>query len=784
MSRPFLFLLAALATCFVAHNGNAQQFSYYDLDALGVPEFVRINYIDVSKISQISKFRSSAGHDYHDDVETCRSMKHYFIAPDATTAIVSPVAGTVSRLANDFAGVQVQITSDLQPGFIFILFHVNLAKPLAVGDWIAEGQVLGTHIGTQTFSDIAVAVNTPKNYRLVSYFDTLTDTAFAAFQARGISSREQMQFSRAQRDADPYRCNGETFAGLRVDPKTEYVNLSGYQGIAYPDIPYTMSLLDAGYPLAATASSGLPVQFSSAGACRVVNDKLIPTEPGLCAIYFDQSGDARFLPATRLEYRINILSTPPDVVVGTVFSSAQSTNQSFLRFANTGGTAGTVKVKLSDAATGKLAGTWTSGFIPPGAAIQVSAPTLESAFTASSIRPTSYTAAIETTMVGYVQHVDWNQNAGALTNLSTCDIGASTTRTQLGHVHSSLLQVTYPSKIVVTNAGKAAAPAQLGVFEASTGVRLGTYISPLIPAGGQLAVDMRTVERAAGVSPGATIYHYNIRLEGAFTGYLQHLVENAAAGIVSDMTASCPLRAVPQTTSVSRIGSVYSTAQAVAQSFLRFFNVGDVRDGKVTLTLADAATGRELGTWTSAVVPPHASQQVALATIEAQVGIKDPKPQSYVIGVRSQLGLQSGFIQHVVWRPEDGTLANVSTCDDGITTLPLQLNNIHSKLLTDQYPSTVIATNTSSDAKTYSIRIAHAGTGVVYGRYIGPNVPSMGASQLFAPSLETAAPFILTTNTAHYNVEEETSFTGFFQHLVTNKRNGVLTDMTTVCRLN
>ncbi|TRZ90870.1 MAG: hypothetical protein D4R84_15485, partial [Rhodocyclaceae bacterium] len=54
-----------------------------DLDGLGVPKFVATNYIDISKIFQLSKFRSSAGHDYSDDLEKCRSMKHYFMRPDA-----------------------------------------------------------------------------------------------------------------------------------------------------------------------------------------------------------------------------------------------------------------------------------------------------------------------------------------------------------------------------------------------------------------------------------------------------------------------------------------------------------------------------------------------------------------------------------------------------------------------------------------------------------------------------------------------------------------------------
>ena len=68
----------------------------YDLDRLGVPRFVNTNYIDLENIFQISKFRSSAGHDYSDDIERCRSMKHYFMRPDASAAIRN-VAGELTR---------------------------------------------------------------------------------------------------------------------------------------------------------------------------------------------------------------------------------------------------------------------------------------------------------------------------------------------------------------------------------------------------------------------------------------------------------------------------------------------------------------------------------------------------------------------------------------------------------------------------------------------------------------------------------------------------------------
>jgi hypothetical protein len=199
----------------------------YDLDTLGVPKFVGTHYIDLSKIYQISKFRSSAGHDYSDDTEKCRSMKHYFMRPDATTAIWSPVAGTVTQMRDDFVGTQVHIKADVQPDFTFIVFHVALARPLLLGEHLAEGQLLGTHVGLQTFSDIAVAVNAAGGYRLVSYFDTLTDAAFAPLQSRGITSPAQLSFTRAERDAAPFLCSGQVFSNLKAQPDTDYISLTG-----------------------------------------------------------------------------------------------------------------------------------------------------------------------------------------------------------------------------------------------------------------------------------------------------------------------------------------------------------------------------------------------------------------------------------------------------------------------------------------------------------------------------------------------------------------------------
>lgn len=187
----------------------------YDIDAWGIPRFVRVNYIELDRIGRISRFRSSIGHDYSDFFEDCRSMKHYFMPEEAgdwsTVRVFSPVDGTVSRFFKEFAGTQVWIQSSEYPDFEFRIFHVKLLDSLSVGQILKAGRQLGTHIGSQTMSDIAVAVSTPVEWKLVSYFDVMTDTLFQAYQARGARERGDFIITREARDADPLTCTGETF---------------------------------------------------------------------------------------------------------------------------------------------------------------------------------------------------------------------------------------------------------------------------------------------------------------------------------------------------------------------------------------------------------------------------------------------------------------------------------------------------------------------------------------------------------------------------------------------
>ena len=193
---------------------------HWDVDAWGCPQFVNVNYIDLDRIHKISRFRSAIGHDFSDDFESCRSMKHYFwLNGDAgweSARLYAPVDGKIARRFDEFLGTQVWIRSHEYPDFEFRIFHIQLQDTtLAEGDAVMAGQLLGTHFSTRTYSDIAVFVETPRGRKLVSYFEVMSDALFQCYQARGLALRSDAIISRQQRDAAPLSCSGETFtAGM------------------------------------------------------------------------------------------------------------------------------------------------------------------------------------------------------------------------------------------------------------------------------------------------------------------------------------------------------------------------------------------------------------------------------------------------------------------------------------------------------------------------------------------------------------------------------------------
>jgi hypothetical protein len=138
----------------------------WDVDTQGFPALVTADYIDLPRIARVSLFRSSMGHDYRDSFEGC------------------------------------------------------LSSALSAGDAVTAGQPLGTHVGPQTSSDVAVAVDDPAGRRLISYFEVMADAVWAGYAARGVEARRALIISRAERDADALACDGERFVTAGTLPQT------------------------------------------------------------------------------------------------------------------------------------------------------------------------------------------------------------------------------------------------------------------------------------------------------------------------------------------------------------------------------------------------------------------------------------------------------------------------------------------------------------------------------------------------------------------------------------
>ncbi|MEI8087218.1 MAG: hypothetical protein WCG93_13495 [Paludibacter sp.] len=212
-----LFLLPISISCSTKESEEPTPKSdIWDIDQDGIPKFVKTNYIELSKIYRISKFRSSEGHDYSDATEHCRSMKHYFVPREdvdwTTVKIYSPVTGYFTRVEQEWAGTKYEIASDDYPAFRFSVFHVNPSLQRNINDKVVAGELLGTHVGRETNSDISVIVNDPtRQGRMVSYFDVITDSVFNQYVTLGISSRSDLIISKAKRDANPLSCSGELF---------------------------------------------------------------------------------------------------------------------------------------------------------------------------------------------------------------------------------------------------------------------------------------------------------------------------------------------------------------------------------------------------------------------------------------------------------------------------------------------------------------------------------------------------------------------------------------------
>lgn len=226
-----------LIICFVSSASVAGVLSFVFLpaflDSLGpVPQFVNEDWIELDKIANISKYRSTIGHGYPDD-NSLTSSKHYFNPKSTygntndTIKVYSSVNTKVTKIEweqhrlsdGTIQGKQIHLQSIEHPSIIFVYFHLNIEPTgLQINQELIAGQWIG-------YSDCREGSNTDiaiyRGGETISWFEIITDSLFSVYNTRGIANRSLMIKTDSQ--VAESATNGYNFSNS--DP-TDWVDLS------------------------------------------------------------------------------------------------------------------------------------------------------------------------------------------------------------------------------------------------------------------------------------------------------------------------------------------------------------------------------------------------------------------------------------------------------------------------------------------------------------------------------------------------------------------------------
>ena len=159
-----------------------------------------------------------------------------------------------------------------------------------------------------------------------------------------------------------------------------------------------------------------------------------------------------------------------------------------------------------------------------------------------------------------------------------------------------------------SNAGRAAGTVTATLYDAATGTSLGTWTSASVAVGA--AIEVTAAQIASGTTPALSAAQQaaalNIAVSAAFRGSVQQL--SRTAGVIVNQS-DCGGGGYA-------LGYVEGPGFSGVTGAVRIINAGATA-GTVTLSLRDAATGTELGKYTSASVPTHGAVTVTTAAMAA-----------------------------------------------------------------------------------------------------------------------------------------------------------------------
>ena len=228
----------------------------------------------------------------------------------------------------------------------------------------------------------------------------------------------------------------------------------------------------------------------------------------------------------------------------------------------------------------------------------------------------------------------------------------------------------------------------------------------------------------------------------------------------------------------TRVGPVYGARATGVESYLRLFN-SSAKTEVVTVSILAADGAGVLAIWSGAV-EAHASHQIAMADIEAGAS---PRLQPSELALQYTVSVVSdgpGFVQHVVWKAGDGSLAVVSGCGARTVSATHFAINVHTDLITG-FPSSLTVLNSSTQDQTAAFDVYNGATGARVAGYSTPVKAGSSASFTEAQFARSAG----FTARAEYqlNFVLAEGFLGSVSHSVTSLGTGTTQTLSEMCAL-
>lgn len=230
---------------------------------------------------------------------------------------------------------------------------------------------------------------------------------------------------------------------------------------------------------------------------------------------------------------------PPGIALPGFYPSAMTAGTSYLRLMNPSTSSSTARITLVQDTPKKIMGTHTIT-VPARAALQSAIKDFEAAIGQAGVSTSALSLYIDASFRGFAQNILMSTTSQALSNLSVCKTTNIDPNTFLGNLHTSRVQ-NYPSTIRIHSQNIVPMNAVFDLYHGTTGAFIATLGTATIPPSTSLSLSAAAGLGAVRFDPGVNDYHINFVLRPGFEGVVAHMVESSQAGVLTDMTAKCPI---------------------------------------------------------------------------------------------------------------------------------------------------------------------------------------------------------------------------------------------------